>query len=176
MRVRVDALAGAARDGRPLGIRDARIERACRVLATQRELGGLVDVDVPREVEVEISRILRHELGVGETRVFVGSREAADAQRLANRILHARRRKIGRARAAFALVAINGDRETTVALPLDRLELAHAHRHRQTFLVTDADLRLVGTVPARERDGLRGNVLQRFRNYLLIHCRMTSSE
>ena len=96
--------------------------------------------------------------------------------RLANRILHARRRKIGRARAAFALVAINGDRETAVALPLDRLELAHAHRHRQTFLVTDADLRLVGTVPARERDGLRGNVLQRFRNYLLIHCRMTSSE
>ena len=171
MRVRVDALADAARDGRALGVRDARVERARRVFAAQREVGRLIDVDFPWEVEVEILRVLGHELGVGETRVFVGRREAADAECFANGVLDARRREIRRARAAFALVAINGDREPAVALPLDGLELAHAHRDGQAFLVTDADLRLIGAVPARERDGLRGDVLQRFRNCVLIHCR-----
>ena len=170
VRVRVDALTDAARYGRALGVRDARVERARRVLAAQREVRRLVDVDFPREIQVEILRALGHELGVGEPRVLVGRREAADADCFANGVFDAGRREIRRARAALALVAIDRDREPAIALPLDGLELAHAHRHGQAFLVADTDLRLICAMPARERDGLRGDGFQRFPNSVLIHA------
>jgi hypothetical protein len=56
-------------------------------------------------------------------------------------------------------------------LPLDGLELAHAHGHRQTFLIADTDFRLICTMTARKRDGVRGDGLQRFSDSVLIHCR-----
>jgi hypothetical protein len=118
--------------------------------------------------------ILRHELGFGKAGVLVGGREAADAHRLAHRILDAGRREIGRACAAFALVAIHGDREPAVALALDRFELPHAHGNGQAFLVACADLRLIGALPARKRDCVRSNGFQRFANRVLIHVVMTS--
>ena len=170
VRVRVDALADAARDGSALGVRDARVERARRVLAAQRELRRLIDVDVPRKVEIETLLLARHQLGVGETGVLVGRREAADAHRLADGVLDARRREIRRARTALALVAIHGDREPAIALPLDGFELAHAHGHGQSFLVAGADFGLIGALPARERDCLRSDGLQRFGNRVLIHA------
>ena len=118
----------------------------------------MIDVDVPREVQIEVVRLARHELGVGEARVLVGRREAADAQRLADRVLDARSREKSVVLALpFALVAIHGDREPAIALPLDGLELAHAHGDGQPLLVAGADLGLIGALPARELDRLRSN-------------------
>ena len=55
------------------------------------ELRGLLDVDVPREVQVEIGRILAPSgSAFGQTGVLVRRREAADAQRLAHGVLDAR--------------------------------------------------------------------------------------
>ena len=146
VRISVYALPGAARHRCAFGVRDAGVERARGVLAAQRKLRGSVNVDFPREIEVEILLLDCHELGVGETRILVRRREAADAHGLAHRVLHARRREIRGARTALASIAIHRDRETAIALPLHGLELAHAHGHRQSFLVADADLGLVGAV------------------------------
>jgi hypothetical protein len=63
-----------------------------------------------------------------------------------------------------------------LALPLNRFELAHAHRDGQSFFVARADLGLICAMPARDRDCLRSDALQRFGNSELVHVARSKSE
>src|SRR4029077_18257872 len=98
-------------------------------------------------------------------------REAADAERLAHDLLDAARIEVGRARAAFLRVAIDGDPEPAVALALDGLELAHPNGYRQPFVVAHSGLGLVRAEALRELDRLLRDRRERVRNAFLFQRR-----
>jgi hypothetical protein len=90
--------------------------------------------------KVEIGQVARHQRGIRQARIFVVGREARDRQCLGHRFLDRGRRQVGRARGALALAGVNGDAEAAIALVFEGLDLAEAHRHRQSGRNADAGL------------------------------------
>ncbi len=137
--------AACARCGRgALRVRDARVDRARGVFAIQGEFRRRLDIELPRVEQVEIGRIDRHELRIGESGKLVRRCEARNAHRLADGGFDARGREIPRARVALAAVSVDGYAKTAVLLPLDRFELAHAYGDAESLAITCRSLRLIG--------------------------------
>src|SRR3569623_946017 len=154
--VAVHAITAVTRHARAFRIGDARIHRARRRFALQRELDRALGGDVPRVIEIEIGDRACHERRVGEARAIVLCGVTRDIAGRAHRLLDGLRRIIRRAGRTLALPEIHGDAETLVAVVLDRLDLAEPHGHRKTALRAHAGLGRACTL-ARGRVEYRGD-------------------
>ncbi len=122
------------RDAGALGIGDARVDRERRRLAARGDRDRRLGVDRPGVEEVEVAAGgagVGEVLGIGQAGGGVLGGEAGDVVGGAHGLLERRRREVGAARVAAPLADIDGDADRLVAVALDVLGLALAHRDRQ---------------------------------------------
>jgi len=100
-------------------------------LLGRAELTGLGRGDGPGVEQMEVGKLVGHVLGVGQAghRVFGG--EAGDVVGCLHRLAHRVGRKIGSGRVAAPLAQVDRDAQRLVAVALDVLQFALAHRHAQ---------------------------------------------
>ena len=102
--------------------------------------------------EVEVRRLAAEKARViGKPRRIVIGGVARDRACRFHGALDRLRRKVGGARVAAALAEIDRDAEALVAVVLDGLDLAAAHRHRLAYRGRDFDL---GIARAEARGGI----------------------
>ena len=156
MRVAIDAHAATGRDGRALGVLDARVDVAAGGLALAGEHDGLVRLDRPVEIELEVGEFGGELRGIGEAGAIVFGGVARDAAGLLDRVADRRRREVGGAGGTLAGAEVDGDADAAVALVFDRLDLAEAHGGVEAPLQAGVGLGLGGAAATglleRERD------------------------
>jgi hypothetical protein len=149
-----------------LGVVDARIG-ARRVLATLGERDGLLGLDRPRVPEVEraVERrgVAREQRRVRQARVRVLAGVARDGERGLDGRAQRTRREVGGRGRALALAEVHGHRQAAVALELERLDLAQAHRDVEAGGVAGRGLDCAGAEAAGERDGVADHALEQRR-------------
>ena len=118
--------------------------------ASQRcgDLGRGLGIDGPRVEQVQVAvarrRRLRHVVGIRQTGGGIFGGEARDVVGGPHRLLERRAREVGRARIAAPLPDVDGDADRLVAVALDVLDLALAHRYRQADSLRDLGRRVAG--------------------------------
>ena len=85
-------------------------------------------------IEIQIRKLARHGLRVGEARTFVAGGVARNRAGLGHGQLHGRSAQIRGAGRALAVSEIHRDRHAAVAVVLDGVDLAQAHRDGQSLL------------------------------------------
>ena len=113
------------------------------------------------EVEVESRRAVACEVGlVGQAGRRVLGGEAGDVVRGAHRLLERGQREVRGARVAAPLADVDRDRERLVAVALDVLGLALAHRDRQAHAFGNLGDRVAGAERLRRGEGRFDEVLE----------------
>ena len=94
--------------------------------------------------QVKIRGFKSQQFFIRHARARVRRGIAGDIQRRLHRAGNSLRAEIGRRRAAFAILVINGDAESTIAVEFYVLHFAVAGAHADTGSFTDGDFRAVG--------------------------------
>ena len=115
-----------------VGVTDPRIGLPAGVFAGQRQVHGGVGVQRPWVPAVQLGKVARHQLRIGQAGGGVVFGVAGNGAGLRNGGLQAGFLQVGGARTALALAEVHRDRNTAVARGLDRFHLAQPHVHVQT--------------------------------------------
>jgi len=67
-------------------------------LASACELYALIDADAPGSIQIEIGKVAREQILVGQTRTIVGRGESSDRKRLVHGVADGLRRQVRGAR------------------------------------------------------------------------------
>ena len=151
------------RDTRAFGVRDAAVGAQRRVFAAPCQLGGLRGVDGPGMKQIEIARGflgLGQVIGLGQAGGGVFGREAGDVVGGPDRLLQGFGREIRGTRVATLLPQIDADAQALVAVALDVLELALAHRNRQADAFGYLGPGIAGAELACQRQGVFDDLLE----------------
>ncbi|MNP16668.1 hypothetical protein D3C76_1090750 [compost metagenome] len=170
MAVAIHAATLVGIEGGAVGIEDTRVGVERRRLAGQGHLDGLLRLEVPVVVQVQVRDLAGHQRCVGQAGTFVlggmlGNRQGG-GDGFADRF-RATGRGAGR---AFALAHIEGDAKALVAVELDRLDLTLAYRGGQALLQRHRHFAGTGPLAARFGDDRLDLLLQCwqvFRTYAL---------
>ena len=105
--------------GGTLGIADARIMLATGRFAAQGQIRGSIDVDLPGMPEIEIGKVMRQQIGIGEAIAGVRLGMAGDGSGMFDGLLDRIRIEVGCACRTLALAEEHGQREPAIAIALD---------------------------------------------------------
>ena len=144
------------RDAGPFRVGDARVDVERRRFARERQLDRPGGVDVPRVEEVEVEaggRGVGQGVVLGQAGSLVLGGEARDVPRGAHRLLDRGWREIRCAGVAAPLAGVDRDAHRLVAVALDVLGLALAHRHREAHAFRHLGRRIARAELAGVREG-----------------------
>ena len=111
-------------------------------------------------IQVEVSHLGAHTIGIREPRVLVFGRVAREGAGFGNRFANRVARHVRRARTAFPRSAVDGDTDAAIVGVLEALHITQPRRRSETDIVADGDLGLVHTAPPRLRERARDDVLE----------------
>jgi hypothetical protein len=126
------------------------------------QLGGLLGVDGPGVEQVQVARPRGRGqvVGIGQAggRVFGG--EAGDVVGRLHRLAQRRGGEVRGAGVAAALAQVDAHAQRLVAVALDVLEFALAHRHRQAHAFGDLGAGVAGAQLAGQGQGVFDDLLE----------------
>lgn len=170
MAVAIHAAALVGIEGGAIGIEDARVGIERRSLAGQGHLDGLLGLNVPVVIKVQVRDVPGHQRGVRKARAFVLGSMLGNGQRrsdgFADRV-RATGRSAGR---TFALANVEGNAKALVAIELNGLDLTLAYRGGQALLQRHGHFAGTGPLAASLGDDCLDLLLQCwqvFRTYAL---------
>ena len=145
---------------RAFRVAEARIDgKACR-LALARDLHRLLGLQGPGMIEIQVRNVARHGLGVRQAGAFIARGVARDRAGLGHGQLDRRGAQIGGAGRALAVPEVHGHGHAAVAMVLDGVDLAQAHRHGQSLLHAGVGVGRGGTGSLRQRQRAADHLLQ----------------
>ncbi|MNT34762.1 hypothetical protein D3C72_1707600 [compost metagenome] len=124
-------------NARAVAVADFRRDRERGRFGATGDVDGALGVHRPRMEQVQVLRVLLEQVFLGQPGAIVLGGEAGDVVGGLGRGAQRRRREIGRAGVAAPLADHHRHANHLVAVLLDRLHLALAHRHRQAAAFGD---------------------------------------
>ena len=146
MGIAIRPYAAAGTHSRTFRISNALIVGPRRIFAFDGDSNGFTGVDIPFVRQVQIWRVLRHQVGIGETREFICGGVAGKGAGLGDDLLQRGGTEVRSARITFFLVLENGDTHTAIIRVFQAFNLAQPGRGGEANIKACGCFRLVDTM------------------------------